>query len=60
MNLEDVRDYEKKMHEATNEKLKNDIQPQTSSKPSTPTGASIPSSPKSPTEPASRSWFSWS
>ncbi|XP_011309037.1 cytoplasmic phosphatidylinositol transfer protein 1 [Fopius arisanus] len=59
MSIEDVREYEKKMHAATNEKIqiKNDETIQSS--PGTPLG-STPSSPKSPNDSANRSWFSWS
>ncbi|CAD6215856.1 GSCOCG00000672001-RA-CDS [Cotesia congregata] len=59
MSLDDVRQYESKMHAATNEKIQPKTEPQNSSQPGTPSG-SIPSSPKSPTGSANRSWFSWS
>ncbi|XP_034951646.1 cytoplasmic phosphatidylinositol transfer protein 1 [Chelonus insularis] len=61
MSLEDVRNYENKMHQATNEKIqiKNTEVPKPMNLSTSST--SIPSSPKSPTESASRtSWFSWS
>ncbi|XP_057321886.1 cytoplasmic phosphatidylinositol transfer protein 1 isoform X2 [Microplitis mediator] len=59
MTLDDVREYEKKMHAATNEKIQPKTEPANPSQPQTPSG-SIPSSPKSPTASANRSWFSWS
>ncbi|KAG8041363.1 hypothetical protein G9C98_002351 [Cotesia typhae] len=59
MSLDDVRQYESKMHAATNEKIQPKTEPQNSSQPATPSG-SIPFSPKSPTGSANRSWFSWS
>lgn len=62
MSIDDVREYEKKMHAETNEKmlLKNDNESTPSSpKLSTPTG-SIPSSPKSPNDSVNKSWFTWS
>lgn len=62
MSIDDVREYEKKMHAETNEKmlLKNDNESIPSSpKLSTPTG-SIPSTPKSPNDSANKSWFNWS
>lgn len=61
MTMEDVREYEKKMHAETNEKVR--LRNEDNGKPLTPTTptTSVPSSPqpKSPTQ-SSRSWFSWS
>ncbi|KAK0160352.1 hypothetical protein PV328_007772 [Microctonus aethiopoides] len=61
MHLKDVRNYEKKMHAATNDKilLKNDSSQECTS-PCTPSTHSISSSVLPPTESISRSWFSWS
>ncbi|XP_063973898.1 cytoplasmic phosphatidylinositol transfer protein 1 [Diachasmimorpha longicaudata] len=59
MSIEDVREYEKKMHAATNEKMQLKTEEEVNSIPVTPLG-STPSSPKSPNDSANRSWFSWS
>lgn len=62
MSIDDVREYEKKMHAETNEKvqIKSDNESIPSSPKSVTPSGSIPSSPKSPNESANRSWFSWS
>lgn len=57
MNLENVRQYEKKMQTETNEKvrLKNQLDERQTDGGSP--SSSMPTTPKSPTQ---RSWFSWS
>ncbi|XP_014469299.1 PREDICTED: cytoplasmic phosphatidylinositol transfer protein 1 [Dinoponera quadriceps] len=63
MNLENVRQYEQKMQEETNEKvrLRNQLNEKQLSETGTPS-PSMPTTPtaKSPTQSSNRSWFSWS
>ncbi|KAK0174351.1 hypothetical protein PV327_010133 [Microctonus hyperodae] len=61
MQLSDVRNYEKEMHAATNDKIVPKHQsPQECTSTRTPSTHSISSSVISPTESISSSWFSWS